>query len=72
MLDEEIVMRPDRVDIRFWPLRVMVSGERAIAALRWPLATVLVMLVLTLAVVVALRLYIRTSDVMECATSPIP
>ena len=56
MLDEEIVMRPDRVDIRFWPLRVMVSGERAIAALRLPLATVLVMLVLTLAVVVALRL----------------
>ena len=49
-------MRPDRVDIRFWPLRVMVSGERAIAALRWPLATVLVILVLTLAVVVGLRL----------------
>jgi len=49
-------MRPDRVDIRFWPLRVMVSGERAIAALRWPLATVLVILVFTLAVVVALRL----------------
>jgi hypothetical protein len=49
-------MRPDRIDIRFWPLRVMVSGERAITALRWPLATVLVILVLTLAVVVTLRL----------------
>ncbi|EKS31820.1 hypothetical protein [Afipia clevelandensis] len=53
-------MRPDRIDIRFWPLRVMVSGERAIAALRWPLAMVLVILVLTLAVVVGLRVYVAT------------
>ncbi len=49
-------MRPDRVEFRFWPLRVMVSGEHAIAALRWPLSVALLILTLTLGVVVALRL----------------
>ncbi|EKS41517.1 hypothetical protein [Afipia broomeae] len=49
-------MDPDRIDIRFWPLRVMARGERAVAALRWPLAFALVTLALTLAVAVALRL----------------
>ncbi len=49
-------MCPDRIDIRFWPLRVMVRGNRAIAALRWPLAIALVVLALPLAIAVALRL----------------
>ncbi len=49
-------MDPDRIDIRFWPLRVMVRGDRAVAALRWPLAIALVTLALTLAVAVGLRL----------------
>ncbi|MFZ5681368.1 hypothetical protein [Afipia sp. DC4300-2b1] len=49
-------MDSDRIDIRFWPLRVMVRGERAVAALRWPLAFALVTLALALAVAVALRL----------------
>lgn len=49
-------MRPDRVDIRFWPLQVMVRGDRAIAALRWPLAIALVIVALTLGITVVLRL----------------
>jgi len=49
-------MDPDRIDIRFWPLRVMVRGDRAIAALRWPLAIALVVLALSLGIAVGLRL----------------
>jgi hypothetical protein len=49
-------MGPDRIDISFWPLSVRVRGDRAIAALRWPLAIALVVLALTLGMVVALRL----------------
>lgn len=49
-------MRPDRIEIRFWPLRVMVSGEHAIAALRWPLTMALVILALALGIVVTVRL----------------
>lgn len=54
-------MEPNRIDIRFWSLRVMVSGDRAIAALRWPLAMALVILVLTLSVVVTLRLCVAAN-----------
>ncbi|MDO8979421.1 MAG: hypothetical protein Q7V17_09335 [Afipia sp.] len=49
-------MDPDRIDIRFWPLRVMVRGDRAIAALRWPLAIALVVLALSLGIAVGLRM----------------
>lgn len=49
-------MDPDRIDIRFWPLRVMVRGDRAISALRWPLAIALVALALSLGIAVGLRL----------------
>lgn len=48
-------MAPDRIDIRFWPLRVMVKGERAIAALRVPLAIAMVTLAITLGVVCGVR-----------------
>lgn len=49
-------MGPDKIDIRFWPLKVMVSGDRAITALRWPLAIALVTLALALGVAVGMRL----------------
>lgn len=49
-------MGPDEVDIRFWPLRVMVRGDRAVAALRWPLAIALVVLALTLGIAVGFQL----------------
>jgi len=49
-------MDPDRIDIRFWPLRVMVRGDRAIAALRWPLAITVLVLALSLGIAVGLRL----------------
>jgi hypothetical protein len=34
--------RADRTDIRFWPFQIAVEGDRAIAALKWPLALVLI------------------------------
>lgn len=43
-------MAPDRIEIRFWPLRVMVKGERAIAALRVPLAVAAVTVAIILGV----------------------
>lgn len=49
-------MGPDEVDIRFWPLRVMVRGDRAVAALRWPLAIALIVLALTLGITVGFHL----------------
>ncbi len=49
-------MAPDRIDIRFWPLRVLIRGDRAIAALRWPIAITLVTLALALGMAVGLRL----------------
>lgn len=49
-------MGPDRIDIRFWPFRVIVRGDRAIAALRWPIGIALVTLALTLGGTVILRL----------------
>lgn len=41
-------MIPDEVDIRFWPLRVVVRGNRAISSLRWPIAITLFALSLAL------------------------
>lgn len=32
----------DRIDIRFWPFKLTVEGDRAIAAVKWPLALVLI------------------------------
>lgn len=49
-------MDPDQIDIRFWPFRVIVRGDRAITTLRWPLAIALVILALTLGVTVILRM----------------
>lgn len=49
-------MAPDRIEICFWPLKVMVRGDRAIAVLRWPLAIAMVVLALTFGIAVGLRL----------------
>jgi hypothetical protein len=46
-------MIPDEVEIRFWPLRVVVRGNRAISSLRWPIAIALVTLTLTLGIALA-------------------
>jgi len=48
-------MSPNPIDIRFWPLRVVVRGDRAIAALRWPLAIALATLALAFGTTVLLR-----------------
>jgi hypothetical protein len=49
-------MGPDQIDIRFWPFKVTIRGDRTIAALRWPLAIALMILALTLGGTVILRL----------------
>jgi hypothetical protein len=32
---------PTEIDIRFWPFRLLARGDRAIAAMKWPITAVL-------------------------------
>lgn len=49
-------MVTDRVEIRPWPLKVIVRGDRTIAAFRWPLSIALVILVAMIGIAIAVRI----------------
>lgn len=36
------------IEVRFWPFRLLARGDRAIAAVRWPLAAILIAVAATI------------------------
>jgi hypothetical protein len=45
----------DEIEIRLWPFRLSARGDQAIAAVKWPLAIVLIAVAVAILGAVALR-----------------
>jgi hypothetical protein len=51
------VERQPEIEVRFWPFKLLARGDRAIAAVRWPLAVILVTVAIAILAAIFLEAY---------------